>query len=213
MKARTVLCVAMLAGAIIFVTGQVVPQDKSTKPGGPEQESSDEMDAMMQEWAKYAKPGEHHARLQPLIGRWNLTIRSAMAPGQPMQESTGTAEYEWILGGRYVLEKVRGNPETEGQTPFEAMGVHGYDNLKQKYVAMWIDNMMTGLFTSEGTCDASGKIITLLGEDTDPTTGKAMQIRSVLRIVDDNKWVSETYCQGPDGKEFMAVELTYTRKK
>ena len=130
-----------------------------------------------------------------------------------MQESTGTAEYEWILGGRYVLEKVRGNPETEGQTPFEGMGVHGYDNLKQKYVAMWIDNMMTGLFTSEGTCDASGKIITLLGEDTDPTTGKAMQIRSVLRIVDDNKWVSETYCQGPDGKEFMAVELTYTRKK
>ena len=213
MKGRTVLGGAALAVAALFVTGQVASQDEGAKAGDTEQQSKSEMDTTMQQWAKYAQPGEHHARLQPFVGQWSLTVRSAMAPGQPLQEGTGTAEYEWILGGRYVLEKIRGSSGTEGGTPFEGMGVFGYDNLKQKYVAMWIDNMTTGLATFEGTCDASGKVFTLLGQDTDPMTGKPMKVRSVLRIVDENKWVSETYIEGPDGKEFRAVELTYTRKK
>lgn len=213
MRGRALLCGATVAVAMLFVTGQVVSQDRPAKPAGADQEGESEMDAMMRQRAKHAQPGEHHARLQPLVGRWNLTVRSMMAPGQPAQESTGTAEYKWILGGRYVLEEVRGSPGAEGETPFEGMGIMGYDNLKQKYVVVWVDNMMTAIFTSEGTCDASGKVITLIGEDTDPITRKTTKIRSVLRIVDENKWVSETYCQGPDGKEFKAVELTYARKK
>lgn len=213
MRGRALLFGATVAAATLFVTGQVVSQDKPAKPSGAEQESETETDATVQQRAKYTQPGEHHARLQPLVGRWNMMVRSMVAPGQPVQESTGTAEYKWILGGRYVLEEVRGIAEREGETPYEGMGIMGYDNLKQKYVSVWVDNMMTAIFASEGTCDASGKVITLIGEDTDPITRKTTKIRSVLRIVDENNWVSETYCQGPDGKEFKAVELAYTRKK
>jgi len=200
----------------------VVSQDKATKPSDAAQKGTGETGATMQQWAKYTQPGEHHARLRPLVGRWNMTVRAMMAPGQPVStaapeqpvlEDTGTAEYEWILGGRYVLQKIRGNPEAAGEAPYEGMGLIGYDNVKQKYVAMWVDNMMTAIFTCAGTCDASGKVITLIGEDTDPMTRKPTKVRSVLRIVDENKWVSETYCQGPDGKEFKALEMIYARKK
>jgi len=198
---------------MLLVTGQVTSQDKPAKPPGAGQESAGEMGAMMQQWAKYAQPGDHHARLQPLVGQWNMTVRWMMTPGQPVQEHTGTGEYKWILGGRYLLEKIRGNPETEDETPFEGLGILGYDNLKEKYVAMWIDNMTTAISTFEGTCDASGKVITLVGEDTDPMTRKPKKVRSVLRIVDEDKWVSETYCHGPDGKKFKALEIIYARKK
>ncbi len=37
--------------------------------------------------------------------------------------------------------------------------------------------------------------------------------RTVERIVDDNTFVVEMYTPGPDGKDFMTMEITYNRIK
>jgi hypothetical protein len=180
-------------------------QDK--KAGGKKGEP--DMAAMMQAWQKYATPGEAHQALKQLAGSWTCSVKMWMAPGAPAQESPATEDAKMIMGDRYVLETVKGS---FGGMPFEGSGVMGYDNLKKKYVGAWIDNMGTGIMTSEGTYDAAKKTFTMESQGMDPMTGKATKSRAILRIESDAKLVHEMYQKGPGGKEFKAMEITYTRK-
>ena len=63
------------------------------------------------------------------------------------------------MNGRYVAMDVTGKMQMPGEdgkmkdVQFKGMGVEGYDNAKQKFVASWIDNMSTGIQFSDGTYD------------------------------------------------------------
>jgi Protein of unknown function (DUF1579) len=66
------------------------------------------MKAEMEAYAKLAQPGEHHKHLGHLAGKWKVTGKAWMAPGQPPVEIHGTMEASWILGGRYLQELHQG---------------------------------------------------------------------------------------------------------
>jgi hypothetical protein len=73
---------------------------------------------------------------------------------------------------------------------------------------------MTSFMTSEGTFDASGKVLTMEGAYDDPVTGvKGKKTKSTTRIVSNDQIVAEMYDTGPDGKMFKNMEITYMRKK
>ncbi len=186
------------------------------KPTG--QPSADEA-KMMEAMKKAATPGEYHAKLNPLVGKWTFVTKFRMAPDQPWEESPGKAEYKWTLGKRILVQEVKANPNPEKDAmmggPFEGFGMTGYDNTTQKYWNTWADNMGTGIMTSTGTVDASGKTFTYASEEgyICPMTGEKKTPKSVLKIVGDDKVVFEMYDKGPDGKEFMGLEVTYTRQK
>ena len=55
-------------------------------------------------------------------------------------------------------------------------------------------------------------MISMKGMQTDPMTGKTMQVRETFRVVDDKTQVMEMFCPGPDGKEFKTMEIKLTRK-
>ena len=99
--------------------------------------------------------------------------------------------------------------------PFEGFGMLGYDNMKKKYISMWVDNMGTGMMTSEGTADGSGKTFTFTTEEgyVCPMSGQHEKPKTVLKMVGEDKMVFEMHNKGPDGKEFMNLEVTYTRVK
>ena len=79
------------------------------------------------------------------------------------------------------------------------------------YVGSWIDTMGTGIMTSTGTVDKTGKTFTSTTTMPNPETGKPMKTRLVTRIVDDNTHVFEMHIPaGP--KDFKMMEITYTRK-
>jgi hypothetical protein len=163
--------------------------------------------AMMEAWMKAGTPGDHHQHLEPYVGRWNATVRWRMGPEAPWEESTSTAEFKWILGGRYLQEKVTG--EMEG-APFEGLAIIGYDNITKKHFSLWMDNMITGVMTEEGTCDQSGKVLNLTGAYTDPT-GQKVKSRSVSKIINNNKLTIEMFHTYGDKPEFLTMEITYTR--
>ena len=201
MRLRVMLSVVVCLGVVAAMTARVASQDtsKEAQPG----------EEMMQAWMKYAEPGEYHAHLAPLVGRWTQNVKWWMVPGVPPEASKGTSEYKWIHGKRFLLQTVKG--ETEGGV-FEGLGMIGYDNFKKKYTSMWSDNMTTAIVTSLGTCDDSGKVITMIGKQDDLVTGKPNQpFRSVIRIINKDKHVDEMYMTGPDGKEFKTLEIVYTR--
>ncbi|MEP0848242.1 MAG: DUF1579 domain-containing protein [Phycisphaerae bacterium] len=184
------------------------PQDVATEPPGGE-----DSNAMMEMWMKLAAPGEHHEHLKVLAGKWEVSGKMRMAPEAPWEESKSTIETEWILGGRFLVQRVKGEPMPPIETPFEGFALIGYDNGIQKYTAVWADNMGTMMMTAQGTCTADGKEITLEGAYENPMTKSKDPFKWVYRIKGPDEYVMEGRMNGPDGKEFVNLELTHKRAK
>ena len=166
---------------------------------------------MMEKMAKAATPGPQHEMLKKLAGEWNATVKVQMDPSQPMQEEHSTSTITSLMDGRYCQEVASGS--MMGQ-PFSGMGITGYDNVLGKFVSTWIDNMGTGIMTSTGTADASGKVITWIGSMSDPITGKMSKERMVTTFVDDDHHTLEMYSVPPGAKkEMKTMTIEYSRKK
>jgi Protein of unknown function (DUF1579) len=165
--------------------------------------------AMMEEYKKLSTPGEPHKLYASLAGNWTTTTKEWMDPNKPPTESTGSVEMKMLLDGRFLQEEFTG--KMMGQA-YSAVGVHGYDNLRKKYVTTWIDTMGTGIFTMEGTASADGKTITLKGRH-DELGGGYMTHRGVWKIPDNNTQTFEMYGAHNGGKETKMMEITYTRKQ
>lgn len=165
---------------------------------------------MIKRMVEYATPGEHHKVLDHKVGKWDLTVKMYSTPGQPPDESGATAEFEWILDGRYLVDHTEGN---FGGMPFHGRGMTGYDNMRQKYVATWVDNLSTGIMTTEGTWDAAARTFRFAGESPDFMSGKMVTSRSEEILVDDDHWTMRMYMPGPDGEEYMNMQIDYVRVK
>lgn len=170
--------------------------------------------ADMEKMMKAGAPGPEHAKLKPLTGKWTYVTKYRMSPDAPWTESTGTAEYKWILGDRFLAQDIKGNPDPNmGGMAFEGHGIMGYDNVAKKYTSTWMDNMSTGIMTSEGTADGSGRVFSFNTEYNCPMNGPDQHGKATLKIEGDDKVVYQMSEKGPDGKEFTGVEVTYTRTK
>ncbi len=166
-------------------------------------------DAKMAEMMQLSSPGEQHKNLEPLVGSWTYVLRMwADAKAKP-DESKGTSVNKWIMNGRFVQSDVKGT--AMGQ-PFEGMNIVGYDNLKAEYQSSWIDNMATGMMTSRSAYDAATRTFNETGAYSCAMTGiKDRPFRGVLKLVDDKSHTYTMYHNGPDGKEYKAMEITYNR--
>ena len=72
---------------------------------------------------------------------------------------------------------------------------------------------VTGIMISEGTPDASGKVITWSGTMSDPMTGKTSKSRMITTVVDDNHHTFEMYNVPPGAKKEMnTMTIDYVRK-
>jgi len=178
---------------------------------GEEKKGQEASDKMMEEWAKMSAPGEHHAHLNAVVGKWSYVSKWRMSPEAPWDESKGTSEHEWALGKRFVVSKCSG--EMKDGMRFEGMGMWGYDNTTKKYTSTWADNMCTAIMKTTGTCDESGKTFTMSGEYVDPMTGAKKTAKSVTKIINNDKYVFEMFDKDEAGKEFKSLEVAYTRIK
>lgn len=210
------LCTVVAFGLATFAMAQ---DKKPAAPGKPAAEkpaaqpSPEEM-AMMQKAMEAAMPGEAHAKLKPMSGKWTYITKWRMSPEAPWGESTGKAEFKWVMGDRFLVQDIKGNPDPSmGGMSFEGHGMMGYDNVTKKYWSTWLDNMGTGVMVSEGTADGSGKTFTFSSEYSCPIKGTKVTTKSVTKIEGDDKLVFEMYDKAPDGKEFKNLEVTYTRVK
>jgi Protein of unknown function (DUF1579) len=174
--------------------------------------------ADMQKMMEMSKLNENHKLLSSLDGNWDYAIKFWMNPDPkaPPQESTGTATRKTIMDGRYVTMDVSGNMKMPDETgnmkdvEFKGMGLEGYDNVKKKFVASWIDNMGTGIEFSEGKYDPATKTFTYSME-MEPMPGMKTKVREVIKIVDDSHMMLEWY-ETQHGKEKKTMEINYTKK-
>jgi hypothetical protein len=178
-----------------------------------EKDSSQKLDPKMEELMKKAEaactPGPAHKALEPLVGDWNAEVKMWMEPDGPPTISKGSAKSTWALKDRYVQEEFSG--EFMGK-PFRGISFTGYDNVRQKYRSVWLDDMSTTMVTSEGEADDGGKVITLGGDYACALTGERhKQTKQILRIVSRDKHVFEMH-DPARGESSKTMEITYTRK-
>jgi hypothetical protein len=172
---------------------------------------------MMAKMMQLAKLNENHKLLASLAGTWTDTVTMWMAPGAPPTKSTGTAVRKAIMDGRYFVCDFTGQMQMPGadgkmkNMEFKGMSIEGYDNVKQKFVSTWCDNMGTGIMMSEGTYDAATKTFTYTG-GYEAMPGMKTKFRETLKIVDANHHNFE-YFEDRGAGEMKSMEINYTRKK
>lgn len=197
--ALALLAVGGLATAA-FTQGDKAAQEASAKKKA-------EMEMKMK---AYGTPGEAHKVLNTKVGKWTVDVK-IFEPGAPepmMEKATSTVTL--IMDGRYIQETVDGT--FMGQ-PFHGVGTTGYDNIKKKYVSTWIDSMSTGIFYAEGSYDTAAKTFSFAGESPDVMAGKFVKTRSVDKMIDADHFSAQMYQPGPDGKEYMSMQIDSARAK
>jgi hypothetical protein len=172
---------------------------------------------MMKQMMEISKLNENHKLLGDMNGNWNYAIKMWMAPdpNAKPQESKGTATRKSAMDGRYVVMDVTGKmqmPDQNGKMKdmqFKGMGVEGYDNVKQKFVSSWIDNMGTGIQLSDGTYDPATKTLTYTSE-IEMMPGMKTPVREVIKLTDKDHMMLEWY-ENHGGQEKKTMEIAYTR--
>lgn len=140
-----------------------------------------------------------------------------MDPSAPPQESKGTAVRKAIMDGRFYTGDFTGKMEMPGadgkptEMMFHGQSVEGYDNVKQKFVSTWLDNMGTGIMMAEGTYDPATKTFTYNAE-IEMMPGMKTKVREVIKVTDKDHHVFEWY-EDRGGKETKTMEIHYTRQK
>ena len=186
---------------MLTVSPAMAKDQKGQKPVNPL--------AMMELWKQAAMPGEPHKLFATLAGSWITTTKEWIEPGKPPMESTGTAESRMLMEGRFLHQEFHG--EMMGQ-PFTGMSIDAYDNIRKKYVTVWVDTRGTGVFIMEGTGSPDGKTITLRGSHPEPGGG-TMTHRAIWKIIDVNNQLVEMYSAHHGRKETKMMEIMYTRKQ
>jgi len=186
-----------------YARSQDKPGDKPAM-GGMDEAA---MKAMMEAGA----PGPHHKALEPMAGNFKYVNKFRMDPSQDWVTTEGEYNGEMAMDGRFLMVNVKG--PMMGMT-FQGMGCLGYDNMLQKFVAGWIDNMGTGIMRSEGTGSDGDKTITFTGQMMEPMTKKMTDYKYVYEIKSNDEFTMRWWTPSmKDGKMFESMTITYTRVK
>jgi len=171
---------------------------------------------MMKQMMELSKLNENHKLLADLAGTWSYTVKM-MAPGEAPSTSTGSCTRKPIMNGRFYVADFSGSMKMPGgdgkmkDFAFKGTSIEGYDNVKQKFVSSWADNMGTGIMMSEGTYDPATKTFTYNGE-VEPVPGMKTPVREVIKVTDKNHHTFEWY-ENRGGQDVKTLEINYTRKK
>lgn len=162
----------------------------------------------MKKWMDYMTPSDAHKMMAASDGEWNMEIQMWMDPNAPAQSMKASCVNKMVLGGRYQQSI---NTGSFNGMPFEGHSLTGWDNARKIVVSTWVDNMGTGIMYMEGPWNDATKTMELKGKMTDPMTGQLTDVRQTMKLVDDNTQVMQQFGM-KDGKEFMSMEIKFTRK-
>jgi len=204
----TTMLLTLALCAPSFAQDNTTPKTQEKPSGGPDAQ-------MMATMMEMAKPGENHKVLEREVGSWTYKVKWWMSPDAPPMESTGTRSTKSVMDGRYIISEHTGKmsmPGPDGKimdSEFKGIGTEGYDNVKKKYVASWIDNMGTGIMAMEGTYDPATKTLTYIGEE-EPMPGMKTKMRQTVKTIDKNHHLMEFFEFRGDA-EVKVMEIAYER--
>lgn len=150
------------------------------------------------------KAGAQHQVLQQMVGDWDAEVNM----GGPPSKASQTVKS--MPGGMFVMGDMSAD---FGGMPFHGHGVWGYDQRKNKYVGLWVDNFDSSLQLQEGTYDEKTKTLTLDGESVG-MDGKPAIYHYVTKFTGKDSFDFELSVTPKAGGTTMPMgSVHYTRKK
>lgn len=209
MKARTLLAPLALALAGSFALAQP-PKDAKPEKQPEFKAPAGWTEADMQACMEAGVPGPNHQVLAKSIGTWRGKTTMWMAPGaQPITSECATTVSDF-MDGRFTKWEMSG--DVPGMGAMKGMGLYGFDNLTQKFVATWVTNCGTNMMNGTGALSSDGKTFTWTYNITCPITKKPTTLRDIERHTGPDSITLETWGTDPKGgKEFKMLEATFTR--
>ncbi len=187
---------------LLMVAPVVAGDGHADGHGHGDMDEAAQMEAMM----KLAQPGPMHEHMKAMAGKWTTTTTMNM-PGAEPSKTTGDANFELVLDGRFLVET--GNGEMMGM-PFKGMSMWGYNNASETFESVWTYTMSTGMLFFEGKGMGDDATIEWNGRYGD-TSGEPKTMRMVSRVKSNDNWVCEMYEKAPDGTEFVMMKIEYSR--
>lgn len=128
-----------------------------------------------------------------------------------MPAEKGTAEFSWLMPGRWLQNRARGT--MMGQQA-EFFYLIGYDNFKMSYVTTTVSNFDTAMLRFEGDMTQDGKALISYGTLDEYTTGEHdKMVKSVWRFLDADTIVLEVHDLPIGEVNTKVFEIKYTRAK
>lgn len=154
------------------------------------------------------KPTAEHQWLQQLVGKWDANVEAFDPATKALVKSKGTNNIE-SLGGFWITNEVSGNMMNQ---PFKGLMTTGYDDKSDKFVSTWVDSMTAKLWQSEGTLDASKKVLTLQAEGECPMQpGKMVKMKDQIEVKDPNHVTYTSFMQDEKGEWIKVMTSEATR--
>jgi len=155
-------------------------------------------------------PGPGQARLNDMIGNFDVTVSIWVTPKSVPIVSNASAVGVWVLDGRFVQTTLSGYVDGE---PFNAISYGGYDNAGKTYQATWMDNHGTEQTWYNGNFAADGKSAVLSGSTINPVSGKREPLELRMSLDGKGNRVLELWGAGGGKTAFKMMELRYVRSK
>ncbi|MBS0192092.1 MAG: DUF1579 domain-containing protein [Phycisphaerales bacterium] len=164
----------------------------------------------MQTCMMASTPGKMHEYLAKAAGKWSGKCQNWMAPGTEALVSDCVATSTPVMDGRFVKTEFAG--EMMGM-PFNGFSLNGYDNVGQKFQAVWVDNMTTGMMVGTGELSADGKTMTWNYQTNCPLTKKPTTMREIETITGPNSKTLEMWGIDPkSGKEYKCTFIEFKKQ-
>ncbi|MBX3355866.1 MAG: DUF1579 family protein [Phycisphaeraceae bacterium] len=154
---------------------------------------------------------EARALLGRLVGLWAVAGRSFDANGQPDSDLSGSAAYNWTLGGLFLAgEQVL----TNGSDMLHWVDFIGYNQTAQAFSRTLLSDRDPVNFCSAGTWDAQRRVLTFITDPVRAPDGTERRIRAMLDLSrDDQPGWELNYLTGSGATERLVgtVGLIFTR--
>lgn len=167
-----------------------------------------------------AQPGAGQRALQPLVGTWRVEKQLFVAIGTPERPALSehmVTRREWIADGRFLRSTTEG---MLGGAHYFRTGLMGYDNMERRYEWVTADNFTPTLMSYRSApgsglrmpIDMTGTF-TDLGVTGEQNVGRAIPMRTRVRIESEDRHVFEIYFTAPGKPEVLADRMVFTRMR
>jgi hypothetical protein len=180
-------------------------QPAAAPAGKPGEADAAAMQAMMKDMLALAP---EHEYLKQFLGTWTTDV--TWWENGAENKSKGTATFTEVYGGRYIHSDYHG--EMMGM-PFQGSMLMGFNKVQKKFESVWVDSWSTGLSTSSGTADSTGKVFTMAGVMDDPMTNQKMHTKEVTTFSGNTMTFEMSKVEGDKTEKMMTIVYTKTDAK
>lgn len=199
--------VALLTG--VSAMGQ--PGEKSAVKHSARETGGPPADDAMQACIEAGIPGEPHARLARLVGRWHGKSQMWMGPASAPTQGECSWDITSLWEGRYIRCDMTG--ELPGLGAFHGVGYTGFDNVSRKYIGTWLDSHSTGIMTGLGEISADGRAMHWTYTYNCPVRKAPATVRQVETYPDDRTMRFEMFTTDPlSGDEYRCMVIDLSRQ-